>query len=101
MQAEWASLGGAHFKRCRSKGRRNAVGPKVFPNHPWTEAGMKKLFYVPILCLALLLALGPAWPALAARNKQLEVFSWWTSGGEAVSLFALFKVFKQQKACVV
>ncbi len=27
---------------------------------PKTEAGMKKLFYVPILCMALLLALGPA-----------------------------------------
>jgi hypothetical protein len=32
--------------------------------------GMKKLFCVPILCVALLLALGPACPALAAGNKQ-------------------------------
>jgi glucose/mannose transport system substrate-binding protein len=96
MQAEWASLGGAYFKRCRSKGRRNAVGAKAFPNHPWTEAGIKKLLCVPILCVALLLALGPAWPALAARNKQLEVFSWWTSGGEAVALEALFKVYNHK-----
>src|ERR1700738_5075266 len=57
---------------------------------------MKKLFCVPILCMALLLALGPACPAPAAENKQLEVFSWWTSGGEAVALDALFKVYKQK-----
>ena len=56
-QPEWASLGGAHFKvtisrfprkRCRSAGGRYAVGTMAFPNHPWTEAGMKKLFCVPI-----------------------------------------------------
>ncbi len=66
------SLGRAHFKvtisrfprkRCWSAGGRHAVGPMAFPNHPWTEAGMKKLFCVPILCVALLLALGPACPA--------------------------------------
>ena len=57
---------------------------------------MKKLFCVPIFCMALLLALGPACPAPAAENKQLEVFSWWTSGGEAVALDALFKVYRQK-----
>src|SRR6202140_4927271 len=57
---------------------------------------MKKLFCVPILCMALLLALGPACPALAAGDKQLEVFSWWTSGGEAVALEALFKIYKHK-----
>ena len=57
---------------------------------------MKNLFRVPILCMALLLALGPACPALAAGDKQLEVFSWWTSGGEAVALEALFKVYKDK-----
>ena len=55
---------------------------------------MKKLFCVPILGKALLLALGPACPAPAAGDKQLEVFSWWTSGGEAVALEALFNVYK-------
>jgi glucose/mannose transport system substrate-binding protein len=54
---------------------------------------MKKLVCVPILCMALLSALGPA---RAAENKQLEVFSWWTSGGEAVALDALFKVYKRK-----
>jgi glucose/mannose transport system substrate-binding protein len=57
---------------------------------------MKKLFCVPILSMALLLALGPACPARAAENKQLEVFSWWTSGGEAVALDALFKIYKRK-----
>jgi glucose/mannose transport system substrate-binding protein len=57
---------------------------------------MKKLFCVPILYMALLLALGPACPAPAAGDKQLEVFSWWTSGGEAVALDALFKVYKHK-----
>src|SRR6516165_12434354 len=55
---------------------------------------MKKLFCVATLCTALLSALGPARPADAARNKQLEVFSWWTSGGEAMALESLFHVYK-------
>jgi glucose/mannose transport system substrate-binding protein len=63
---------------------------------PKTEAGMKKLLCVPILCMALLLAPGPGYPAPAAGNKRLEVCSWWTSGGEAVALEALFKVYKQK-----
>jgi glucose/mannose transport system substrate-binding protein len=57
---------------------------------------MKKLFCVSILCVALLSALGPVCPARAAENKQLEVFSWWTSGGETVALDALFKVYKRK-----
>jgi glucose/mannose transport system substrate-binding protein len=52
---------------------------------------MKKVFSVPILCVALLSTLGPA---RAAGNKQLEVFSWWTSGGEAMALESLFNVYK-------
>jgi glucose/mannose transport system substrate-binding protein len=55
---------------------------------------MKKLFCVPILCMVLLSTLSPACPAHAAGNKQLEVFSWWTSGGEAMALESLFKVYK-------
>jgi glucose/mannose transport system substrate-binding protein len=57
---------------------------------------MKKFFCVPILCMALLLALGPACPVPAAGSKQLEVFSWWTSGGEAVALDALFEIYKHK-----
>src|SRR5262249_21301531 len=32
----------------------------------------------------------------AAGEKKLEVFSWWTSGGEAVALDALFNTYKKQ-----
>jgi glucose/mannose transport system substrate-binding protein len=32
----------------------------------------------------------------AAGEKKLEVFSWWTSGGEAVALDALFSAYKKQ-----
>jgi len=32
----------------------------------------------------------------AAGEKKLEVFSWWTSGGEATALDALFSTYKKQ-----
>jgi ABC-type glycerol-3-phosphate transport system substrate-binding protein len=32
----------------------------------------------------------------AAGEKKLEVFSWWTSGGEATALDALFTVYNKQ-----
>src|SRR6202521_2439861 len=32
----------------------------------------------------------------AAGEKKLEVFSWWTSGGEAAALDALFNIYKKQ-----
>jgi glucose/mannose transport system substrate-binding protein len=32
----------------------------------------------------------------AAGEKKLEVFSWWTSGGEAAALDALFSTYKKQ-----
>ena len=57
---------------------------------------MKKLLCVPILCVVLVLTLASACPAPAAANRQLEVFSWWTSGGEAVALEALFKVYNHK-----
>ena len=34
--------------------------------------------------------------AQAASERKLEVFSWWTSGGEAAALDALFKVYQKQ-----
>jgi glucose/mannose transport system substrate-binding protein len=57
---------------------------------------MKELFCVAILWTALLSALGPARVANAAQNKQLEVFSWWTSGGEAMALESLFQAYKNK-----
>src|ERR1700730_2821617 len=38
--------------------------------------------------------------AHAASEPKLEVFSWWTSGGEAAALDALFNVYKEQNAGV-
>ena len=32
----------------------------------------------------------------AAGEKKLEVFSWWTSGGEVAALNALFTVYNKQ-----
>ena len=47
------------------------------------------------LAAVLTLMLGPAF-SRAADEKKLEVFSWWTSGGEAAALDALFRTFKNQ-----
>src|SRR4030088_2773990 len=38
--------------------------------------------------------------AHASSEPKLEVFSWWTSGGEAAALDALFNVYKEQNAGV-
>jgi glucose/mannose transport system substrate-binding protein len=55
---------------------------------------MKKYTRTPLTGLALLLAaLIPV--ASMAADKKLEVFSWWTSGGEAAALDALFQVYKK------
>jgi glucose/mannose transport system substrate-binding protein len=50
------------------------------------------------ICACLILGIGSIssagpWSAHAAGNKQLEVFSWWTSRGEAVALETLFKLY--------
>ena len=51
----------------------------------------------PLLVLALLLAILEAPLAThAVGENKLEVFSWWTSGGEAAALDALFNVYKKQ-----
>jgi glucose/mannose transport system substrate-binding protein len=39
--------------------------------------------------------LAPLW-IQAAEDKKLEVFSWWTSGGESAALEALFATYKAQ-----
>src|SRR5271157_1184614 len=52
----------------------------------------------PIMALAALFAIvqAPLTSEAAGENK-LEVFSWWTSGGEAAALNGLFNVYKKQK----
>src|SRR6516164_257999 len=51
----------------------------------------------PLATMAALFAmLFAAVPSHAADANKLEVFSWWTSGGEAAALDALFNVYKKQ-----
>ena len=54
----------------------------------------KRLFKV--LCFVLVIAALFGQTAFAAGAKgKLEVFSWWTSGGEAAALQALFDAFQK------
>jgi hypothetical protein len=51
----------------------------------------------PLMTLAVLFALVQApLSSQAAGEKKLEVFSWWTTGGEAAALDALFTVYNKQ-----
>jgi glucose/mannose transport system substrate-binding protein len=53
----------------------------------------------PLIALASLFAIVHApLAAPASSEPKLEVFSWWTSGGEAAALDALFNVYKEQNA---
>jgi glucose/mannose transport system substrate-binding protein len=49
-------------------------------------------------CTALLAACGTATPSPSSTLKtdKLEMFSWWTAGGEAEGLAAMFKVYETQ-----
>ena len=49
---------------------------------------------------ACLFLLQPTNAAQAAGENKLEIFSWWTSGGESAALNALFDVYKKQNAGV-
>jgi glucose/mannose transport system substrate-binding protein len=55
---------------------------------------MKRNLRFPLAGLLLLLATQIPFAAFAA-DKKLEVFSWWTSGGEAAALDALFQAYKK------
>ena len=55
---------------------------------------MKKHICSPLIGLAIIFA--AQFPASAENNQKLEVFSWWTSGGEAAALDALFQTYKRQ-----
>ena len=56
---------------------------------------MRKSYILTALVSALALTQAPL-STQAADEKKLEVFSWWTSGGEAAALDALFKVYKER-----
>jgi len=65
---------------------------------------MKRISILLVLVLALLAACGPAatiapsgaTTAPAAGSNKLEIFSWWTTGGEAAGLAGLFDLYKKQ-----
>src|ERR1700731_3074999 len=58
---------------------------------------LKMRFCSPIVALASFFALVQApLTSQAAGEKKLEVFSWWTSGGEAAALDALFTTYKKK-----
>src|SRR5246127_5248441 len=58
---------------------------------------LKMRFCSPVVAFASLFALVQApLSSHAAGEKKLEVFSWWTSGGEAAALDALFTVYNKQ-----
>jgi hypothetical protein len=63
----------------------------MFPTH--AKPKMKKLICSPLTGLALLLSLLMPTASFGV-DKKLEVFSWWTSGGEAAALDALFQDVK-------
>ena len=55
----------------------------------------------PLVALAAFFyGLEPTYSAPTAGENKLEIFSWWTSGGEAAGLDALFNVYKKQNAGV-
>ncbi len=50
---------------------------------------------VGVVVLALVMVFSGSQAALAGASGKLEVFSWWTSGGEAAALDALFNAYKE------
>jgi glucose/mannose transport system substrate-binding protein len=56
---------------------------------------------IPLIAIAALFAIGQApLRSEAAGENKLEIFSWWTSGGEAAALSELFNVYKKQDSGV-
>ena len=52
---------------------------------------------ISVIAIATFFAIGQApLTSEAAGENKLEVFSWWTSGGEAAALNGLFNVYKKQ-----
>jgi glucose/mannose transport system substrate-binding protein len=50
----------------------------------------------PLKALAVLMVISQAPFSAKAAENSLEVFSWWTSGGESAALSALFDVYKKR-----
>jgi glucose/mannose transport system substrate-binding protein len=57
---------------------------------------MKKLIALLIAALFLTVCFASITGCAKAASKQLEIFSWWTAGGEAEGLAAMADIFKQK-----
>jgi len=55
-----------------------------------------KLAIVALVSVALIGSTVPASQAAAKTNKQLEIFTWWASGGEFAGLNEMIKLYKKQ-----
>jgi ABC-type glycerol-3-phosphate transport system substrate-binding protein len=66
---------------------------QVNRGHPFNKV---RNFVRFMACVALFTTVAAPLCSQAADERKLEVFSWWTSGGEAAALDVLFKVYKKQ-----
>jgi glucose/mannose transport system substrate-binding protein len=57
-------------------------------------------FFLLVALATCLFLLQPTDAAQPAGENKLEIYSWWTSGGESAALNALFDVYKKQNAGV-
>ena len=51
--------------------------------------------WLAVVCLLVVWAMIPAGWAGAAPSGKLEIFSWWTAGGEAEGLAGMFSAYKK------
>jgi glucose/mannose transport system substrate-binding protein len=70
------------------------------PHHQKSQSEQRKILKMPdrspLKVLAVLIVLSQASFSAKAAENSLEVFSWWTSGGESAALGALFDVYKKR-----
>jgi glucose/mannose transport system substrate-binding protein len=66
---------------------------QVNRGHPFNKV---RNFVRFMACVALFTTVATPLCSQAADERKLEVFSWWTSGGEAAALDALFNLYKKQ-----
>jgi len=57
---------------------------------------MSRRIWISLVVAMLLLWISGVEALQAGAAKQLEIFSWWTAGGEAEGLNALFAVYKKK-----
>ena len=61
-----------------------------------TAPTLRKLYFVAMICMVIFSACSGKPTQPTPDIDQVEVFSWWTGGGEAAGLDAMIKVFQQK-----